>query len=574
MAENADLVRALTKINQRLDGIESGLKRSQSSTKRDRKSKDHDAEKLVKFVNRKLKAASDDIQEALYLNTLGFHLIAPWVCIGVLLVGQQAKTLDPKDWVRVVLTMINPVAGLVPMDSKTPEPSGDTVIDLAKVTAGEKIGSYEVTSGYGPRNSPGGIGSTSHKGVDVALPSGTPIKMPLDGNVKCHDQSEGNAAGTYAVIVPTEGTYEFMAAHLSQCNSGTYKAGATIALSGNTGNSTGPHLHWAQKPKGGSYMPPMRGYLELAVVGQASIVVANPVIKAIATQESGGDYTQVNRDSGALGKYQIMPDNVPSWSKECLGQSISAQQFLGSSSLQEKIATCKLTQEFERSRKAGESSFEACRSTAAFWYSGNASNKNSSKPQGGYPSIQDYTIQVCSKVGKQTEVAASRGAQTTFAIYAGYEIGSAVSLGRGKLLTNYHVVKGSNTVNVKLSNGFITRAKLIKQSPSEDLALLSVSTALPGVPLAANVRQGERITAIGNQLGKMTRTTGSVSAISAMVQHSAHLDRGNSGGALLNDRGQLVGINAQCDADERGNCKAGGNGFAIPVNKVRRFIDG
>lgn len=111
-------------------------------------------------------------------------------------------------------------------------------------------------------------------------------------------------------------------------------------------------------------------------------------VNAIAGQESGGSYSAVNRSSGALGKYQIMPSNIPSWSKSVLGRSITAKQFLSSPALQDKIAQTMLRRYVKKYGYSG---------AAAAWYGGpGVANKWSSmtNPQGAYPSIASYVNQI------------------------------------------------------------------------------------------------------------------------------------------------------------------------------------
>lgn len=592
-----NLVTALAKINDRLDGIESNLKQNSKPAKPKPEPKDAwdylfelKLNRLEKELKHKINDVSGEVQESLYLNTLGFHLIAPWVFIVVLLTAQLVKGIPPEGWAKIIIQAMIPAAGFLPIDNKEsalPLQGDDVVIDTSVVQQGQKIGSYDVTSGFGPRSSPGGIGSTNHQGADVALPVGTALKMPLSGTVECHPESEGNAAGTYAVIKPSGQLYSFMAAHLSQCNPGSHKTGSVFALSGNTGNSTGPHLHWAQKV-GGKYIPPQRGYLEMVVVGATarSAGNSNPVIKAIANQESGGDYTQVNRDSGALGKYQIMPDNVPSWSKACLGQSISAQQFLSSPSHQERIATCKLSQEFKRAKEAGESSYEACRSTASFWYSGSADNKNSSKPQGQYPSIQDYTIQVCSKVGKQLEVKRRSSSATTackrnnpaFAtLYSGYEIGSGTLISRdGVIVTNHHVVKesiGTKTAVVRVkfagTNSPII-GKVVAFNQTRDIALVKIALPYAIEPVRLSTKKfkpQQPVCAIGSPLATITVNHGRIlGARGSDIRAAIALRPGNSGGPLFNQDGEQIGVNKSIWLNASG--KPTNVSFATPTWEV------
>lgn len=115
----------------------------------------------------------------------------------------------------------------------------------------------------------------------------------------------------------------------------------------------------------------------------------NRFVNAIAGQESGGNgYRRVNPDSGALGKYQIMPGNVPSWSKSVLGRSITAKQFLASNALQDQIAQTMLKRYVKKYGYSG---------AAAAWYGGPGVAQNWShmnNPQGRYPSIASYVNQI------------------------------------------------------------------------------------------------------------------------------------------------------------------------------------
>lgn len=113
-------------------------------------------------------------------------------------------------------------------------------------------------------------------------------------------------------------------------------------------------------------------------------------VNSIAKQESGGNYRAVNKSSGALGKYQIMPSNIASWSKEALGRSITPQQFLRNPNLQEKVARNKLSYYFNRYGAAG---------AAKAWYGGEgAARRSSNTRQGAYPSINAYASKVTSRL--------------------------------------------------------------------------------------------------------------------------------------------------------------------------------
>lgn len=117
-------------------------------------------------------------------------------------------------------------------------------------------------------------------------------------------------------------------------------------------------------------------------------------LQAIAGQESGGSgYRRVNPDSGALGKYQIMPSNIAGWSKAILGHSITPSQFLHSNAYQDQIASGMLKNYVKKYGYQG---------AAAAWYGGPGVAKRWSgltNPQGAYPSIASYVNQIMRRMG-------------------------------------------------------------------------------------------------------------------------------------------------------------------------------
>lgn len=123
------------------------------------------------------------------------------------------------------------------------------------------------------------------------------------------------------------------------------------------------------------------------------------LMQAIAGKESGGNYSAVNRHSGALGKYQIMPGNLSGrgrgWDYEALGRDVSAQEFLSNPSLQEAIAKYKMGQYYNQYGPRG---------TAIAWYAGPGAVSGYSQaalnaPQGQYPSISDYAADILRRLG-------------------------------------------------------------------------------------------------------------------------------------------------------------------------------
>jgi hypothetical protein len=117
------------------------------------------------------------------------------------------------------------------------------------------------------------------------------------------------------------------------------------------------------------------------------------LMRAIRSQESGGNYGAVNRDSGAMGAYQIMPFNLNSWSQSALGHSVSRGQFMSNPQIQDAIARWQLGNYLKKYGAAG---------AAVAWYGGPGavSNMYSRKTQtGGYPSLYAYWTSVLRKMG-------------------------------------------------------------------------------------------------------------------------------------------------------------------------------
>lgn len=165
-------------------------------------------------------------------------------------------------------------------------------------------------------------------------------------------------------------------------------------------------------------------------------------------------------------------------------------------------------------------------------------------------------------------------------------IGSGVIVSPdGYILTNHHVVSGAEEITVELNDHRTFKAKLIGSDPPSDLAVLKIDAQnLPSLPLGDSdrARVGDVVLAIGNPLGiGQTVTSGIISAkgrstglsdgsFEDFIQTDAAINRGNSGGALVNTNGELVGINSQILSPSGGNI---GIGFAIPANMARNVMD-
>ncbi|HEY8540387.1 MAG TPA: trypsin-like peptidase domain-containing protein [Steroidobacteraceae bacterium] len=164
-------------------------------------------------------------------------------------------------------------------------------------------------------------------------------------------------------------------------------------------------------------------------------------------------------------------------------------------------------------------------------------------------------------------------------------LGSGVIVdAQGHVITNQHVIENASEIRVQLADGRIATPVVVGNDPATDLALLRID--LPNLPVMTlgrsdELRPGDVVLAIGNPLGlSQTVTQGIVSAtgrgnprlarFADFIQTDAAINFGNSGGALINTEGELVGINTAVLAQSLGT---EGIGFAIPVNLVRGVME-
>ena len=166
--------------------------------------------------------------------------------------------------------------------------------------------------------------------------------------------------------------------------------------------------------------------------------------------------------------------------------------------------------------------------------------------------------------------------------------GSGVIISQdGYIVTNNHVVSGADEIEVTLDDDKVFTARLIGTDPATDIALIKIDAQdLPVIPLgnSDNLRLGEWVLAIGSPYGLTgTITAGIVSAkgrsmpnntgefkIESFIQTDAAVNPGNSGGALVNIRGELVGINTAI-ISQTGSYS--GYSFAVPVNIAKKITD-
>lgn len=207
------------------------------------------------------------------------------------------------------------------------------------------------------------------------------------------------------------------------------------------------------------------------------------------------------------------------------------------------------------------------------------------------PEIASFADAVDKSAGSVANVYAKRlvqdsdapDARTRFRVDTSFA--SAVVIDpEGYLVTNYHVIADASEIRVQLADGRITQPEIVGVDAETDLAVLRVDfAALPAIQLgsSAQLRIGDVVLAIGNPYGLTASVTqGIVSATGRgllnlvtfenFIQTDAAINTGNSGGALVNSRGELVGINTAVLSQDPGT---EGIGFAIPVDLVRGVVE-
>ena len=159
----------------------------------------------------------------------------------------------------------------------------------------------------------------------------------------------------------------------------------------------------------------------------------------------------------------------------------------------------------------------------------------------------------------------------------------------GYILTNYHVVKGAQEISVTLSNDVTTTAQVVNYDENQDVAMIKITDESVKIPATVelgdsdSLQPGEEVIAIGTPLStelSSTVTKGIISATSRsvavqsgvtmnLIQTDAAINAGNSGGPLVNTKGEVVGINSSKISGEA----VEGIGFSIPINDIKDKIE-
>lgn len=191
-----------------------------------------------------------------------------------------------------------------------------------------------------------------------------------------------------------------------------------------------------------------------------------------------------------------------------------------------------------------------------------------------------------------TVVGTIQGEMTFFGLTGDQTVsGSGVFISNdGYILTNNHVVEGTQSVSIVLSDGSQETAQIVGTDKYADLAVLKTDGAVPASALLGNsdlLDPGESVIAIGSPLGDFKNSvtfgvvsatgravdTGSGYSIEGLIQTDAAINQGNSGGPLVNLAGEVVGINTLIVRSSQSGTVAEGLGFSIPANTVRAVAE-
>ncbi len=213
----------------------------------------------------------------------------------------------------------------------------------------------------------------------------------------------------------------------------------------------------------------------------------------------------------------------------------------------------------------------------------------SSSAASAVPAAGDFSALYASVRPSVVEITTGTAGSTPFSPQA-QGLGSGIVLDTsGHILTNYHVVRGSTTVTVTFVDGTTAQASVVGTDPGNDMAVVKVSVNSAQLHPAklgdsSGVRIGFVVAAIGNPFGLAgSFTTGVISGLDrtlpssangrplrGLLQTDAAVNPGNSGGALFNMQGQVIGVNTAIE--NPGGANFAGVAFAVPINTPKRFM--
>lgn len=211
-------------------------------------------------------------------------------------------------------------------------------------------------------------------------------------------------------------------------------------------------------------------------------------------------------------------------------------------------------------------------------------------PRGDLAEFERSTINIFNSAAPSVVYIFTENAQSGFFGRRGVQQGAGSGFlwdRYGHVVTNFHVIQGSQSIQVRLDSGEAIRATYVGGSPDHDLAIIrlrSMPQSIRPIPVGTSedLAVGQAVFAIGNPFGlARTLTTGVISALDrrlptaagrevmGVIQTDAAINPGNSGGPLIDSAGRLIGVNT---AIISGSGSSAGIGFAVPVDVVNRVV--
>ncbi|MBD2025257.1 trypsin-like peptidase domain-containing protein [Leptolyngbya sp. FACHB-711] len=291
-------------------------------------------------------------------------------------------------------------------------------------------------------------------------------------------------------------------------------------------------------------------------------VNADPIValrRAIIGQESNGNHTAMNASgSGATGLGQVMPENIAAWSQQCIGRSLSQDEFKGNADLQLQIIDCKLKEYWNQVDGDDET---RVRKVASMWYSGQSAKYDDSTPQSwagnSYPSIREYTLKVLERWKKELQSAPIsstaagkatpfKGIQVTSAKDASGEPGLDYVVSGGQRGAEFGALAAGSVVEVVADQNWESHLEAGgTQRGYGNLVVVRVNEAGNEIDMLyahldrVDVKEGDRID-VGTVLGTQGRT-GSTTAPHVSVDFFAPGTR-TANAASLAMRDRIAGI--------------------------------
>jgi S1-C subfamily serine protease len=229
---------------------------------------------------------------------------------------------------------------------------------------------------------------------------------------------------------------------------------------------------------------------------------------------------------------------------------------------------------------------------AGWEFAGQSSNSSSSTPTSSQAKTTSSSTGTNIETQQEAAIATIEPAVVELKVKTaqGLQIGSGVIIDtKGDIVSNNHVVNGAQTIEAVLYNGTTEQAQLVGTDAADDLAVVRITPfahmTVAKIGDSSKLVVGQEVLAVGNPLGiTETATEGMVSAlnrsvtestgttISQAIQTDAAVNPGNSGGALINLQGELIGIPTLAAVNTESNTAANGVSFAIPSNLVGTVV--